>query len=220
MEIDGLYAITPDMADTARLAAITQQVLEGGASLVQYRSKTNEATLRWEQARLLARLCRKFHVPFIVNDYIDLAIAADADGVHLGRQDTSVTAARRRLGCTRIIGVSCYDRLEHAVEAEGCGADYVAFGAFFASVTKPHAVGAPMELLHHAKQQLLVPIVAIGGIDSSNAVELQRRGANAVAVSSALFTAQDIQSAAEKISRLFRQNEYSIAHQRLSTNVT
>ena len=125
------------------------------------------------------------------------------------------------LGPGKIIGISCYERLEHAVEAERQGADYVAFGAFFASVTKPDAVAAPADLLHHAKQKLRIPIVAIGGIIPENAGELIRQGADAVAVSDALFNARHIRSVAEKFSLLFRSNQHFIPHNHgLTNNVT
>lgn len=219
--IDGLYAITPDSDDNSGLATMTQQVLTGGARLLQYRNKTANSALRLEQARLLARLCRKFSVPFIVNDHLDLAIEVGADGVHLGQIDASVSEARQRLGHGRIIGVSCHDRLELAVEAQRQGADYVAFGAFFASATKPGAVGAPIELLRHAKQKLHTPVVAIGGLTPSNAVALIHLGADAVAASNALYGVGDIRSAAEKFSRLFKPGMYSISHNyELSNDLT
>jgi thiamine-phosphate pyrophosphorylase len=205
--VKGLYAITPDVTDTAELVAMTQQVLKGGASLIQYRNKSADSELRRHQARSLAGLCQGFQIPFIVNDHIDLAIAVDADGVHLGGEDAPLTEARRRLGPEKIIGISCYDQLERAVEAGHQGADYVAFGAFFASVTKPRAAHAPLVLLARAKQELRIPIVAIGGITSDNAGELMRGGADALAVSNALFCAHDVRLAAEKISRLIEQNK-------------
>lgn len=203
-EVRGLYAITPEVADTSSLITMTEQALTGGARLVQYRNKTADATLRVGQAFALAHLCRKLGVPFIVNDHLDLAIEVGADGVHVGRDDASVTDARRKLGRTKIIGVSCYNRLELAVEAERNGADYVAFGAFFDSPTKPEAVAAPMDLLDHARRKLHVAVVAIGGITSDNAGELIGRGADAVAASSALFATGHIRSAAENFSRLFQ----------------
>lgn len=211
-EIDGLYAITPDIADSANLVVMTRQVLTGGARLVQYRNKTANISLRLEQTRLLAHLCRKLSVPFIVNDHPELAIEADADGVHLGKQDASVAEARRKLGQERIIGVSCYDQLELAIEAEHQGADYVAFGAFYASITKPDATTASLDLLRHAKRKLRIPVVAIGGITSNNATELIHLGANSVAVSHALFGAWNIQSEAEKFSRLFKRRLHSSSH--------
>ncbi|MEO6563846.1 MAG: thiamine phosphate synthase [Nitrosospira sp.] len=217
-EIKGLYAISPVKTDNADLITMTQQVLAGGARLFQYRNKTANIALRLEQARLLAHLCREFNVPFIVNDHVDLAEEIGADGVHLGQEDTSVTEARHRLGIGKIIGVSCYDRLELSVEAERQGADYVAFGAFYASITKPGATVASIDLLRHAKQKLRIPIVVIGGITSSNAMELINSGAAAVAASHALFGARNIQSATEKFSRLFNQTPHSFPHSHGLTN--
>ncbi|MDN5936923.1 MAG: thiamine phosphate synthase, partial [Nitrosospira sp.] len=175
--VDGLYAITPDAPDTVKLVTMTQQVLEGGARTVQYRNKTANIALRLEQARLLAHLSRKFNVPLIVNDHPDLAVEIGAHGVHLGREDASIAEARRKLGPGKIIGVSCYDRLALAEEAERQGADYVAFGAFFASVTKPGAAAASIDLLLHAKRKLRIPVVVIGGITSTNAMKLINAGA-------------------------------------------
>ena len=210
--IEGLYAITPDVADTTNLVTMTQQVLAGGARLVQYRNKTADAALRLKQAHALVNLCRKFNVPLIINDHLDLAVEVGAGGVHVGQEDASVTEARRRLGPGKIVGVSCYNRLECAIEAEWQSADYVAFGAFFVSATKPGAVAASIDLLPQAKQKLHVPLVAIGGITPHNAVELIRQGTDAVAASNALFGARNIQSAAENFSRLFKQTRHSIHH--------
>lgn len=194
--IRGLYAITPDMTDTAVLVAATRQTLEGGARLIQYRNKAACPALRLEQASSLAHLCREFQVPLIINDHADLADEVGADGVHLGRDDARITEARLRIGRDRIIGISCYNRLEYALQAEHQGADYVAFGAFFTSVTKLDTVSAPIDLLRQARRDLSVPIVAIGGITPENAAQLLDTGADAVAVSNALFSAADIRQAA------------------------
>ncbi|HVW63713.1 MAG TPA: thiamine phosphate synthase [Nitrosospira sp.] len=202
--IGGLYAVTPDMVDTAALLRMTRQALEGGTRLVQYRNKTADPALRAEQAALLADLCREATVPFIINDDPRLAAALDADGVHLGKQDVSLSEARQQLGEGKIIGVSCYNELERALEAERQGADYIAFGAFFVSGTKPRAVRAHLDLLQRARQKLRIPIVAIGGIDLTNAAELIRHGADALAVVNGVFAAQSIRYAAEQISRLFQ----------------
>lgn len=204
--ISGLYAVTPDVANTTALIAMTHQALAGGARLVQYRNKSADAVLRLEQAGALLQLCRTYNAPLIVNDHVEVAVEVDADGVHLGREDvatTGIAEARRRLGAGKIIGVSCYNRLESAVEAEQQGVDYVAFGTFFISATKPGAMVAAADLLRRAKQKLSIPVVAIGGITPDNAAELLAQGADAVAVIDALFSAPDIQSAAEKFSRLF-----------------
>ena len=201
--IRGLYAITPDSTDTANLLAMTELVLAGGATIVQYRNKIADAALRQEQAYLLAQLCRKYQAVFIINDHVDLAITVDADGVHLGQDDGCIGDARKKLGDEKIIGVSCYNQLNLAIDAAQQGADYVAFGAFFASSTKPDAVTASTDLLCKAKQKLNVPIVTIGGITLTNAAALIDLGGDAIAVSNALYGAQDIQSAAKAFSQLF-----------------
>lgn len=203
--IDGLYAITPDIGDTSSLINIAQQCLAGGARLIQYRNKTASAALRLEQAHSLAGLCRQFQVPLIINDHLDLAVEVNADGVHLGGEDCSIFEARRVLGAGKIVGASCYNRLELAFEAEREGADYVAFGAFFASATKPEAVTASMDLLRHGRTTLHLPMVAIGGITPDTAAGLIQAGATAVAVSSGLFGVSNIQSAAASFAGLFKQ---------------
>lgn len=215
-EISGLYAITPDVRDTANLIAMTRNVLAGGARLVQYRSKTGNMRLRLEQAKSLVQLCREFGVPLIINDYLDLAMEVEADGVHLGHEDASVYQARDKLGHERIIGISCYNQLESAIEAERNGADYVAFGAFFPSSTKPDAVVASVDLLRQGSRRIRIPMVAIGGINSDNAAGLINEGANAVAVSNALFGAHDIRSEAEKFSGLFKRQQFNSSLSRIS----
>lgn len=202
-KISGLYAITPDCADTENLFVITKKALTGGAKMIQYRNKIADATMRRRQAEKLVCLCREYDVPLIINDHLDLALEIDADGLHLGRNDISVRDARMALGENKIIGASCYNQINRAVNAEDQGADYVAFGAFFASITKPDAVTAPLEILGLAKQKLRTPIVAIGGITQRNATVLIARGGDAIAVSHALFDAQDIQAMARSFSRLF-----------------
>jgi thiamine-phosphate pyrophosphorylase len=220
--ISGLYALTPEVTNTPELVAMTRQALEGGVAMVQYRNKAAEGELRREQAHALARLCRAFQIPFVINDHLDLAMEVGADGVHLGREDTPLTDARRHLGNGKIIGISCYDSIERAVEAEHCGADYVAFGAFFASVTKPGASSAALDLLNRAKRKLQVPVVAIGGVTAHNAAGLIQRGADAVAVNNALFSATDIRATAEQFSRLFKQAKQAFYphHHGLANNVT
>ena len=201
--IGGLYAITPDCADTENLLVMTKKALTGGAKMIQYRNKIADATLRRKQAGELAPLCREYDVPFIINDHLDLMLEVDADGLHLGRNDISVRDARMTLGNNKIIGASCYNQINLAVRAEDQGADYVAFGAFFTSITKPDAVVAPLEILASAKQKLRTPVVAIGGITRQNAAVLIAQGGDAIAVSSALFGTRDIQITAKSFSQLF-----------------
>ncbi len=201
--VSGLYAITPDMADTGRLCDAVRQALAGGVSWLQYRNKTADSRLRLVQAAEIHLLCRQFQVPLIVNDHLDLAMEISAEGLHVGGDDISPAVARCHLGQDKIIGVSCYNQLDRAIEAEEAGADYVAFGAFYPSMTKTGAHQAPIDLLTAAKKKLGIPVVAIGGIDLDNAEVLIVRGCDAVAVSQALFGARDIQSAAWHFSELF-----------------
>ena len=206
-QVSGLYAVTPDVADTPGLLATAEAALAGGARLLQYRNKSASSDLRLAQARALLTLCRGFQVALIINDHLDLALAVNADGLHLGAEDGSLAAAREGLGPARILGTSCYDRLERALEAERLGADYVAFGSFFPSSVKPGAVRAPLALLRQAKRRLLVPVVAIGGITLDNAPQLIAGGADGVAVVSALFGADDVRLAACRFSALFARRE-------------
>jgi thiamine-phosphate pyrophosphorylase len=201
--VTGLYAITPDLADSAALLRQVEAALEGGARALQYRNKVADAALRLEQARGLARLCRSHHVPLIINDHLDLALEVDAEGLHIGAEDGSIDEARRRLGAERILGVTCYRRIENALEAARIGADYVAFGGFFASPVKGGSGGAPMSILGEAKRRTGLPVVAIGGITVDNAPQLIAAGADSVAVITALFGAPDVEAAARQFSGLF-----------------
>jgi thiamine-phosphate pyrophosphorylase len=201
--ISGLYAVTPDNADTPALLVGVEAALAGGARLLQYRNKVASAALRLMQGRALLALCRQYQIPLIINDYLDLALALDADGLHLGSDDGSLTEARRRLGDGKILGASCYRRLESALDAQEAGVDYVAFGGFFPSTVKPGAVRAPLSLLTEAKQRLTVPVMAIGGVTLDNAPQLIAAGADGVAVISALFGAPDVRAAARRFAALF-----------------
>ena len=201
--ISGLYAVTPDLADTAELVAKVEAALAGGARVLQYRNKSASAALRLEQARTLLARCREYRAPLIINDDLDLAIALDADGLHLGSEDGALAAAHSRLGPGKLLGASCYNRLDLALAATRDGADYVAFGGFFRSSVKPGAAPAPLALLREAKQRLALPVVAIGGITPDNAPQLIAAGADGVAVISALFGASDIRAAARQFDALF-----------------
>lgn len=199
----GVYALTPETADTACLLAWVEAALAGGVAAVQYRDKSADVARRHEQASELAALCRRFGVPLIVNDDLRLADLAGADGVHLGRDDASVREARIILGPKKFVGASCYQSLELAHAAQTAGADYVAFGSFFASPTKPAAPRASLDLLREARPAIHLPIVAIGGITPANAPALIDAGADAIAVLSALFDAPDVRARAQTLSRLF-----------------
>ncbi len=200
--ISGLYAITPEEPDTVRLLSRARLALQGGARVLQYRSKSDDRALKLEQAKALAVLAREFSVLLIINDDAELAMQACAQGVHLGVDDGSVAAARRLLGADKIIGMSCYNRLSLAHDAKKQGADYVAFGAFFASTTKPQAAVAGLDLLSQARYEIGLPIVAIGGITAENGASLLHAGADALAVISALFDAQDVMLSARQFANL------------------
>ena len=202
-DIAGLYAVTPDELDDSKLIAQVHAALSGGAKLVQYRNKRAQLATCRRQAKALLALCRRHGAPLIVNDHAALALEIGADGVHLGSEDDSIDVARAQLGPAAIIGVSCYNELETAIKAQQAGATYVAFGSFFPSSIKPDAVHAPLTLLHDAKRELMLPVVAIGGIDHANAPQLIAAGADSVAVISALFSAKDIRRAALHFSKLF-----------------
>jgi thiamine-phosphate pyrophosphorylase len=195
--IAGLYALTPDLLDTDELVARVRAAIAGGAAAIQYRNKIASPPLQRAQALALRDLCAGSGVTFIVNDDVNLAYAVDADGVHLGRDDSPIASARRRLGQAAIIGASCYDSLERAAQAVDAGADYVAFGSFFASAVKPNAVRAEPSVLSAAKARWSVAVVAVGGITPEHAVALIAAGADALAVLTAVFDAPDITAAAK-----------------------
>ena len=199
----GLYALTPETTDTERLLTLVEAALAGGVAAVQYRDKSGDVARRHEQASELVALCRRFSVPLIVNDDLRLADLTDADGVHLGRDDGSLREARIILGRDKLIGASCYQSLELAQAAQAAGADYVAFGSFFASPTKPAAPRASLDLLRDAAPVIHVPLVAIGGITLANAPQLLDAGADCIAVLSALFDAPDVRAAAHALNQLF-----------------
>ena len=203
MQIKGLYAVTPDILNTELLCEKVATALQGGASVVQYRNKAADAGLRLRQATALLALCRSFNVPLIINDHLDLCAQIDADGLHLGVTDCDLGAARRLLGEHKILGASCYNRLDLAVQAEAAGASYAAFGACFSSNTKSNTVNAPLSLFTEAKQTVAIPLVAIGGITLENAAQAILAGASAIAVVGALFGADDIASASQQFDHLF-----------------
>lgn len=217
-QIRGLYAIADTrLLDEARLSTAVEQALRGGARIIQYRDKSNDSARRGRQARTLKSLCVTYGACFIVNDDVALARAVGADGVHLGRHDVALAAARTALTGTAVIGVSCYDDLARAVRAVAGGADYVAFGSFYPSRTKPDAVRADLDLLQHARARLNVPLVAIGGITPENGAALIAAGADALAVISGLFDQADVQAAARRYCELFAKTAQIPRHRKSTT---
>jgi len=204
MPAHGLYAITDSrLIPEGRMVARVSLAIDGGAVLVQYREKRLSWNDRLREAAALVELCHRRGVPVLINDDIELAASSGAAGVHLGRDDAPVAEARQHLGPAAIIGVSCYNRLDHARAAAGMGASYLAFGRFFPSSSKPEAVAAPPQLLARARREIRLPIVAIGGITPQNGAELVRAGADLLAVIHGVFGQPDIVAAAQGYAALF-----------------
>lgn len=197
----GLYAITPETNDADWLVRSVDHALDGGARAIQYRFKEADLDDVVRTARRLTEVCRRHGRPLIVNDSVDVMLAADADGVHLGRDDADPAQTRARVGRSRLIGVSCYDDFDRAL-AHRDVADYVAFGSVFASTVKPGAVRAPLSLFERARM-LGMTTVAIGGIDAGNAPSVISAGADSVAVITAVFGAPDVRGAAARIAACF-----------------
>ena len=203
--------MTPEVADRARLMSFVEQVLAGGAVLLQYRDKRSDAAERLVLAGELQRICSAAGVPMIVNDSVDLALAVGAAGVHLGADDGDPAEARRRLGDDAIIGVSCYGSLEQAGRALVGGADYAAFGAAFASPTKPGAVPVSLPTIAEACRRFPARIAAIGGITVDNAGPLVAAGVSLLAVITDLSAAPDISSRARQYQSLFTGSNHAHA---------
>ena len=203
--IKGLYAITPDSADLNTLIQKTQWAIEGGAFMVQYRSKILNRDVKMQQCAAILRLCREYEIPCIVNDDVDMCRILEADGVHLGEKDDNIAEVRRILGENAIIGSSCYDQLDRAKSAQKEGASYVAFGAMFPTSTKPNAPRATLALLKEAKREIQIPIVAIGGITVNNAHDVIKTGIDAIAVITSLYEAKTIKETAETFAKMFHE---------------
>ncbi|HEV7616715.1 MAG TPA: thiamine phosphate synthase [Burkholderiaceae bacterium] len=199
----GLYIVTPDWDDTQKLVEVTELALRGGAALVQYRHKNAGPALRREQAERLLALCRRYQRPFIVNDHVDLCVALDADGVHVGGTDDSIAQVRAALGPGKLVGASCYGSLQLARDAYQAGASYVAFGGFYPSRVKKYPVTTPVEIITQSKAEVPLPSVVIGGMTQQNSAALVAAGADMVAVISSVYMAADPKAAAGEFARLF-----------------
>lgn len=203
MKIRGLYVITDPDLTGRRLVSAVQQAIQGGAAIVQYRQKDKRQSTYLRDAGELRKITQSYGTVFIINDDPELAREVGADGVHIGRSDTSLPRTRSIIDEGKLIGVSCYNDIKRARRAQQEGADYVAFGSFFVSSIKPDAVKASIELLRQAKSELDIPIVAIGGIDEQNGQALIDAGADSLAVISAVFAQADIAAAARRLTNLF-----------------
>ena len=201
--MNGLYLVTPDWDDTARLLDVAGAALEGGAALLQYRHKSASHALRREQASALLALCRQHRVPMIINDHVALCQELDADGVHVGGTDQSVHDVRQLLGPGKIVGASCYGDLQRASQAQAAGASYLAFGGFYPSLVKRYTFRTDPDLVREARAQFDLPIVVIGGMTPENAAPLVERGAHMVAAISAVFAAERPDEAVRSFRSLF-----------------
>ena len=199
----GIYVISDCKKNTVEnLLKKTEKILETGISLFQFRDKYSDYDLKKMIALKLPALCKKYDTPFIVNDDVMLAETIQADGVHLGKNDMPIKMARKILG-KKIIGISCYNSLENAVNAELKGANYVALGSFFDSPTKPDAKKIPIELLSTIKSRVNIPIVAIGGITPENGKYLMEKKVDFLAIISGIYESTDIVESVKAYNKLF-----------------
>ena len=201
--LHGVYAITDPVLCGPHLNEKVLAAIEGGIRILQYRNKQASRDIQLEEATNLLALCRLHDVLLIINDDVELAIDVDADGVHLGQKDLALIEARQHLGENKIIGISCNNRFDYALSAQQQGADYVAFGRFFPSQTKPRAPQADISLLHRARTELQLPVVAIGGITPDNGRQLIEAGADMLAVIHGIFAQDDVRLAAQRFADLF-----------------
>ena len=203
--LKGLYIVTPDWDDTAKLVEVTEKALKGGAELVQYRHKSATPEQRREQAKALQAVCKRYGKPFIINDFVDLALELDADGVHVGESDEAVAAVRAKVGPNKIVGASCYGNMDLVRNAYKAGASYVAFGGFYPSRIKKYPVTTELDIVAQMKKEIPdLPSVAIGGINLENAVPLVERGVDMISVISSVYFADDPEAAARAFADMYK----------------
>lgn len=208
MSFSGVYPITDDaFMNLPGHEEILGEVAGAGIAMLQFRAKHGDRDEARRQAARLLAICRRHEVPLILNDDVELCAQIGADGVHLGRADRTIADVRSALGAGAIIGATCHDSLELARSAQVEGADYVAFGRFFPSTSKPEASPARLETLRAASETLDLPVAAIGGIRQGNALEVLSAGADLLAVINAIFGAPDPAAAARNLVRI--QAEYA-----------
>ncbi len=201
--VQGLYVIVDPAACRGRASIeVARMALEGGARVIQWRDKARPAAEQVSAARAVRDVCREFEAIFIVNDFPELALEVEADGVHLGQSDANIEAARPIVGHGMIIGVSTNNERE-ALRAQSAGADYVAVGAIFPTQTKNDTRAANLDRLHHVEVVVHIPVVAIGGINASNLKDVINAGAQSAAVISAVCGADDPRAAARELSSMF-----------------
>ncbi|MCI8780193.1 MAG: thiamine phosphate synthase [Lachnospiraceae bacterium] len=194
-----LYAVTDrGWLKGETLYEQVEKAIKGGVTFVQLREKELDKRAFLSEARQIKALCRKYHVPFVINDSVEIALATDADGVHVGQEDMEAKHVREKLGADKIMGVTA-KTVEQAIRAQECGADYLGVGAVFPSPTKKNAIGITHEQLREICAAITIPVVAIGGITSQNIMQLNNTGIEGVAVISGIFAQDDITAAAAEL---------------------
>jgi thiamine-phosphate pyrophosphorylase len=201
----GLYLVTPDWDDTGKLLQVTEAALAGGVAVVQYRNKFASPELRREQAERLLNLCHSYRCPLIINDFVELCLELDAEGVHIGGTDAPVAQVRAALGADKVVGASCYGDAQLARNAFRAGATYVAFGGFYPSRVKKYPVTTPLSIIADIKREIPIPVCVIGGMTADNSAPLVAAGADLVAAISSVYQAADPTAAARGIARLFEE---------------
>lgn len=197
-----LYAVTDEQwLGTDVLCSQVEKAIRGGAGVIQLRKKHMDKAVIIEEAKVLKTLCNRCNVPLIINDSVEIAMTVDADGVHLGQDDTAVSEARKKLGPNKIIGVSAHN-VEEAVLAWKQGADYLGSGAVFHTGSKDNVTPLDHEVLRNICEAVPIPVVAIGGISETNVMELSGTGIDGIAVISAIFAKPDIEKAARDLRSL------------------
>lgn len=203
-QLRGLYLVTPNWDDTQRLLEVTERALAAGVRVLQYRHKTANIELRYAQASALQSLCKKYAVAFIINDFVNLCVQLNADGVHVGGSDISVAQARSIVGPDKIVGSSCYGDLGLARLAQTQGASYMAFGGFYPSLVKQYPVTTKPEIVELARAELHLPQVVIGGMTVELARPLVERGADMVAAISSVYNAEQPEQVVRDFIALFQ----------------
>lgn len=199
----GLYVITDcEQLPPGELFLRTQQILDAGIVALQYRDKTENKN-KMEIAMKLKDMCRQKHTLFIINDDVELANELQADGVHVGRDDSDYRQVRDLLGEETILGLSCYNEFEKALEAQENGVDYIAFGSVFPTNSKKNTVSSPIDLIKMAKQKLDIPVAAIGGITPDNCIQLIDAGVDLLAVISSVYQSPNPYQTVKKFNHLF-----------------
>ena len=201
-----LYAVTDQswLKEGQTLLSVCEDVLANGATFLQIREKDLDANAFEAEAAKLKKLCRRYHVPYVVNDSVEIALAIDADGVHVGQSDIMGRDIRSLIGPNKILGISA-GTAEEAVAAEAAGADYIGVGAVFGTSTKKNARNLSVEKLQEIRHSVSIPVVAIGGIHAGNLLELSDSGVDGVAVVSAIFAAADPGKATTQLLELAKE---------------